>query len=158
MRLMHRPDPRLSAAGSRCPAPISFGCRCPRRHPRSAPWFSSSHIPNGKAYPKRSALTLLAFHLDTAAVRLDDHLGLKHADAEPFLLCALKRAEQGVLQKSRAHSAAVVPDCEDDAVREMLCADADTASRPNRVPRIEHQIGHDVLNLFAVSPDIWKRL
>src|SRR5215471_10080426 len=158
MRLMHRPDPRLSAARSRCPAPISFGCRCPRHHPRSAAWFSSSPIPDGKAHPKRGALTLLAFHLDTAAVRLDDHLGLKHADAEPFLLGALKRVEQGVLQESHAHSAAVVPDSENDAVAEMLRADADTASRPNRVPRVEHQIGHNALNLFAVSPDIGERL
>src|SRR5215469_16124120 len=65
MRLKHRPDPQLSAARSRCPAPISFGCRCPRHHPLSATWFSS-HIPDGKAHPKRGALTL-AFHLDTAA-------------------------------------------------------------------------------------------
>src|SRR5207302_5883953 len=119
MRLMHRPDPRLSAARSRCPAPISSGCRCPRRHPRSAVWFSSSHILDGKAHPKRGALTLLAFHPDAAAVSLDDHLGLKHADAEAFFLGALKRAEQGVLQESRAHSAAVVHDSENDAVPEM---------------------------------------
>src|SRR5690349_13007801 len=110
---MPRPDRRLSAARSHYSAPISSGRRCPRRHPRSAAWFSS-HLLDRKAHLKRAALTLLGFHPDAAAVRLDDHLALKHANAQPFFLGALKRAEQGVFNESRAHSAAIVHDSESD--------------------------------------------
>src|SRR5579859_723297 len=158
MRPMHRPDRRLSAARSRWPTPISSGCRCPRRHPRSAAWFLSSCVLDRKAHPKRTALTLFAFHADAAVVRLDDHLGLKHANTKPFFFGALKRPEQGVLHESCAHSAAVVHDSENDLVPAMLRANADTAFCPKRISRIEQQIGHDALNLFAVSLDIRKRL
>ena len=53
------------------------------------------------------------FDLDIAAMRLDDHLGLKHADSQSLLLCRLKRAEQGISQEIGTHSATVVGDGKD---------------------------------------------
>src|ERR1019366_237796 len=92
--------------------------------------LSSFHVLDGEAHPKRAAFTRLAFHPYAAPVRLDDHPGLIHADAEPLLLGALKRAKQGVLQERRAHPAAIVHDRKNDAASGMLRADANAASRP----------------------------
>src|ERR1035441_3024491 len=112
---MRRRGRQPCADRTRCPAPTSSGYGCPRRRRRSAAWFSSFHVLDGEAHPKRAAVPRLAFHPDAAPVRLDDHPGLKHADAESLLLRALEGTEQGVLEERRAHPAAIVGDGENDA-------------------------------------------
>ena len=41
-------------------------------------------------------------------MRFDNHLGLKHADAESLLLCRLKWTEQRSPQECRANPAAII--------------------------------------------------
>ena len=96
-----------------------------------------------------------AFDVHAAAVRLDDRPGLKQADAEPLLLGALKRTKQRLLQERLAHAAAVVRDRQNDAASAMLRAHLNPASRAQRVSRVEHQVGHDALDLFAVGENRW---
>ena len=76
----------------------------------------------------------------------------------PFFLRALKGTEQAVLEERRAHPAAIVRDRENDAASDLLRADVNAASRPERIARVEHQVGHDALDLFAVSQHPGQRL
>jgi hypothetical protein len=46
-----------------------------------------------QGYPKGAAFARIAFHPDFATMRLHDHVGLEHADAQPFFLRTLKGAE-----------------------------------------------------------------
>src|ERR1035441_3128771 len=75
---------------------------------------------HGEAHLKRAAFARLAFHPDAAPVRLDDHPGLKHADAEALFLRALKGTEQAVLEERLAHAAAIVRDSENGAASHLL--------------------------------------
>ena len=49
-------------------------------------------------------------------------------------------------------------DRQHDAAAPMLRAHLNPASRAQRVPRVEHQVGHDALNLFAVGENPGQRL
>ena len=59
-----------------------------------------------------STSSLSALNFDAAAVRLNDGLGLKHADAKAFLLRRFEWLEQGSLHEVRSHAAAVVTDAQ----------------------------------------------
>src|SRR5262252_2588225 len=76
-----------------------------------------------EAHSKCAPFAHLAFHPNAAPVRLHNHLGLKHADAEPLLLCALKRAEQAVPEERLAHATTIVRDGENGAASYLVCAD-----------------------------------
>src|SRR5207253_8875483 len=59
-------------------------------------------------YAEGGSFSEFAVHFDFSAVRLDNHLALKHPDAEPVFLRRLKRAKEQSLDKITAHPAAAV--------------------------------------------------
>ncbi len=119
-----------------------------------------AHCPSlaGKAHLKRRALAGFAFHLHATAMRLNDRAGLKQADAKPLRFGALKRTEQRLLQERRAHAAAIVRYGQHDAVPLMLRPHLNPAAPSRGVTRVQHQVGHDALDLFAIGQDPWQRL
>ena len=50
-------------------------------------------------HPERCAGAGFAFTLNLPAMCFDNHLGLKHADAQSLLLCGLKGTEKRGLEK-----------------------------------------------------------
>ena len=101
--------------------------------------------------PKGRAFAQLAFDLDSASVRLDNHLALKHADAKPIFLGGLKGAEQGAAQKFRVHAAAVVGHGQNRPAVALAGFDADFAGRQHGFPGVEHQVGHHFEHLLLVQ-------
>ena len=91
-------------------------------------------------------------------MRLDDHFGLKHADAQSHLLCRLKRAKQGISQEIGTHAAAVIADRKDSSAVALRCLDEDSAIRSNGITGIKKQVGYHTLQLLPIDDHLGNRL
>src|SRR5262249_53856114 len=90
---------------------------------------------------------------------LNDGPGVKHADADPLLFGRPEWPKEGLLQKVRAHAASVIPHTKDNPA--ILPGGLDPhfgrGAVLNGIPRVEHQIGYHLLDLFGIHADLWHR-
>src|ERR1039457_4259993 len=103
------------------------------------------------------AFTGFAFDFDSAAVGLDDHLGVEHSDANTLFLGGLKRAKEGALNELGAHPATVVADAQDYPTVPSAGFHTNHPARPQGFPGIKDEVREDLLNLRRVEPDLWQR-
>src|ERR1035441_9121429 len=77
-------------------------------HQSTTPLLQHSTSSKRQQDAESGAFARLAFDFDSAAVGLDDHLGMEHSDANTLFLGGLKRSKQGSLNEISAHPATVV--------------------------------------------------
>src|SRR5687768_5478468 len=107
---------------------------------------------------ERGALADFTLDLHAPPVRAHDCLGLKEADAEAFLLGALKWAEEGSADERLTHAAAVICDRQDDPIIPELGGYSNPPVRPKGIARVEDKVRHHALQLFTVGQDRGQRV
>ena len=88
----------------------------------------------------------------------DNHLGLKHPNAQSLLLCGLKGAEKRCLQKCRAHPAAVVGDGKNRPTVALTRLNSHLASRSECLAGIEKQISDYAAKLLPIQFKFWLQV
>src|SRR5436190_23110926 len=109
-------------------------------------------------HPKSCAGSGFALDLDLPPMRFDNHLGLKHPNAQPLLLCGLKGAEKRCLQKCRAHSAAVVGDGKNCPTVALTGLNSHLASRSECLTGVEKQVSDYAGKLLPIQFKFWLQV
>src|SRR5436190_16956888 len=91
-------------------------------------------------------------------MRFDNHLGLKHTNAEPLLFCCLKGAEKRGPYESRAHPASIVSDRKDCPTVTLTRLNSHLASRSDCIAGVEKQVGDYTAELIPVHFEFWLQV
>src|SRR5512133_121263 len=86
-------------------------------------------------------------------MRFDNHLGLKHADAESLLLGCLKRTEQRAPQECRTNSASIISDGQNCPPVALTGLNSDFAAGADCVAGVKKQIGDHAAKLIPVHAE-----
>jgi len=95
------------------------------------------------------------FYVNPSAVCFHDRLGLKHADAKPFLLCRAERPEKRIFDKLLSHPASIVTDGQSHPLTLPGCFHRNPAICTNCIARVKNQICKHALQLLAISQYPW---
>src|SRR5207248_10535050 len=106
-------------------------------------------------YSKSRADRGFTLDCDSPPMRFDNHLGLKHTDAESLLLCALKRTKETRLHECLAHSAPIIADRYDYPLVVLRRFNSYLPFWPDSVASIQKQIGDYTAELIAIEPKLW---
>src|ERR1035441_1042522 len=121
------------------------------------PILQHSISSNRQQDAKSGAFARLAFDFDSAAVGLNDHLGVEHSDANTLFLGGLKRSKQGVLNEIGAHPATVVADAQNHPAVPLAGFHSNYPARHQGFTGVKHQVRKDFLNLRRVQPHLGQR-
>src|SRR3989442_1209092 len=83
-------------------------------------------------------------------MRLDNHLALKHPDAEPVFLGRLKRAKEQSLDKIPAHPATAVRNAQNHPTVTLAGFHSNSPLGADRIPGIEDEIGNHLADLLPI--------
>src|SRR5436190_6777569 len=86
-------------------------------------------------------------------MRFDNHLGLKHADAESLLLCCLKRTEQRTPQECRTNPASIISDGQNCPTVALTGFNSDFTSGLDCVSSVKKQVGDYAAKLIPVHTE-----
>src|SRR4029077_9427170 len=118
----------------------------------------ASLVSYGQHHPKSCAGSGFALDLDLAPMRFDNHLGLKHPNAQSLLLCGLKGAEKRCLQKCRAHPAAVIGDGKNRPSVALTRLNSHLSSRSDCLAGVEKQVSDYAGKLLPIQFKFWLRV
>src|SRR5215469_5334376 len=107
----------------------------------------------GQADAKEGSFTFFTFHVDSAAMGLEDHFGMEHSDPDAGLLCCAEWAEERALDKVRAHPTPGIGNADYSPAVSLSGFNKNPTSGRHRFSGIEQQIGHYLLHLDRIQPD-----
>src|SRR5262249_23030844 len=88
-------------------------------------------------------------------MRFDNRFGLKHTNAQSFLLCGAERPEKRVLDKLLSHSASVVTYGQGHPFPLSGCFHSDPAIQADRIARVKKEVHKHALQLLSISRYRW---
>ena len=107
---------------------------------------------------KGGSLTRLALHAQVAMVSFHDHLGLKHADTQPFFLRCLEGPKQRIAHEFRRHPASIITDRQSDPAIAHGGLYFDESIASDGLAGIQHQVGNHATKLFTIRMHGWQWL
>src|SRR5215475_5202605 len=88
-------------------------------------------------------------------MRFDNRFGLKHANAQSFLLCGSERPEKRVVDKLLRHPASIVTYRQSYPLTLSGCFHSYPAIDADRIARVKKEICKYALQLLPISRYLW---
>src|SRR5262249_17417295 len=85
----------------------------------------------------------------------DNRFGLKHADAQSFLLCRPERPEKRILDELLSHSASVVTYGQAYPLPLSACFHSNAAIHVDRIACVKKEVCKHALQLLSISRYLW---